>query len=154
MCAAKGAILLVDDRVALVNRLGIDGVHLGKTDMAPAEARNLLGRQAIIGSTANNLDQVKALDFENIDYAGVGPLRFTTTKKNLAPVLGLDGYQQIMNYLRSQEQDLPIVAIGGIVPEDVAQLRATGVCGVAVSGAIANAPDPKIATMEFLKNNE
>ncbi|MCC8119176.1 MAG: thiamine phosphate synthase [Bacteroidales bacterium] len=154
MCAAKGAILLVDDRVALVNRLGIDGVHLGKTDMAPAEARNLLGRQAIIGSTANNLDQVKALDFENIDYVGVGPLRFTTTKKNLAPVLGLDGYQQIMSYLRSQEQDLPIVAIGGIVAEDVAQLRATGVSGVAVSGAIANAPDPKIATMEFLKSNE
>ncbi len=151
ICDLLGAILLVDDRVNLVNRLSIDGVHLGQKDMAPAEARRVLGRQAIIGSTANNLDQVKDLDFDNIDYAGVGPLRFTSTKKNLAPVLGLEGYERIMDYLRQTDRDLPIVAIGGIVPDDAESLLRLGVSGIAVSGAIGNAPDPKRATVNFVQ---
>ncbi len=150
-CREAKAILLVDDRVGLVNKLGIDGVHLGQKDMAPSEARKIIGRQAIIGSTANNIEQVKALDFDNIDYVGVGPLRFTTTKSNLAPVLGLEGYREIMTWLRSADQSLPIVAIGGIMPEDVAALRQLGIYSVAVSGAIANAENPIKTTQAFVE---
>lgn len=142
MCRQARAVLLIDDRVRLVRETGADGVHLGRDDMAPAEARRILGQMAIIGSTANNLDQVRALDFADIDYAGVGPLRFTATKKKLAPVLGFEGFDNIFGWMREHDCHLPVVAIGGITAADVAPLLKAGASGVAVSGAIGNAPDP------------
>ncbi len=150
MCQEAGAILLVDDCVPLARNTRIDGVHLGKDDMSPAQARQFLSPMAIIGSTANNLEQVQHLDFANADYAGVGPLRFTTTKKKLAPVLGIEGYEQIFSWMRSSGHDMPVVAIGGVTPEDVPSLLKVGAQGVAVSGAISNAPDPTSATHQFI----
>lgn len=149
LCRAKNAILLVDDRVDLVKATDIDGVHLGQEDMPPDKARNILGPNVIIGSTANSLTDVQALDFTSIDYAGVGPLRYTTTKKRLAPVLGYNGFEEIMQWLGNR---LPVVGIGGVTFADVLRLRLTGVAGVAVSGAIRNAPDPIAATSSFLTN--
>ncbi|MCC8112914.1 MAG: thiamine phosphate synthase [Bacteroidales bacterium] len=150
MCREAGAILLVDDCVPLARNTRIDGVHLGKDDMSPAQARQFLSPMAIIGSTANNLEQVQHLDFANADYAGVGPLRFTTTKKKLAPVLGIEGYEQIFSWLRSSGYEMPVVAIGGVTPEDVPSLLKVGAKGVAVSGAISAAPDPVAATHQFI----
>lgn len=152
MCERVRAILLIDDRVHLVRATGADGVHLGHDDMAPSEARRILDPEAIIGSTANDLDQVRGLDFAEIDYAGVGPLRFTATKKKLAPVLGYEGYGKIFEWMRGNSCRLPVVAIGGVTPSDVPLLFEAGVSGVAVSGAIGNAPDPVAATREFLRN--
>ncbi len=150
MCRKASAILLIDDRVELARSVGADGVHLGCEDMAPARARDILGPEAIIGSTANNLEQVQQLDFAHIDYAGVGPLRFTTTKEKLAPVLGLEGFSTIFRWLEAEHIHLPVVAIGGVRTGDVEALRTAGARGVAVSGAIGNAADASAATREFL----
>lgn len=73
---------------------------------------------------------------------GLGPFRFTTTKKKLAPTLGLEGYRNIVAEVNAQGNKLPIVAIGGITNDDLEAIMATGVQGVAMSGSIINADDP------------
>lgn len=145
-----GAVLIVNDRVEVARRLGMDGVHIGKNDMTPAEARRLLGPNAIIGATANSIDDIMMLRSAPIDYLGVGPLRFTTTKKKLAPVIGFDGYRRISAEMNRLGITLPYVAIGGITAADIPALREAGVRGIAVSGAIAHADDPAEATRRFL----
>jgi thiamine-phosphate pyrophosphorylase len=118
--------------------------------MSPTKAREYLGPHAIIGSTANTVDDILALKDMDIDYVGLGPFRFTQTKKKLSPVIGLDGYRSIVNTVREASVDLPIVAIGGICLEDVEPIMATGVNGIAVSGAIINADDPVAYTAHII----
>ena len=101
LCRDYGATFIIDDRVELVRELGADGVHLGKNDMPIAEARRILGPDYIIGGTANTIWDVKAHYSAGADYIGCGPFRFTTTKKNLSPVLGLDGYRRIVIEMRA-----------------------------------------------------
>ncbi|MCM1483125.1 MAG: thiamine phosphate synthase [Muribaculaceae bacterium] len=151
MCRETDTFLIIDDRVNLVNELKVSGVHLGKDDMDPLEARELLGPHAIIGITANTAADILKYKGKDVDYAGVGPFRFTTTKKKLAPELGLDGYREIIKEIRSAGMDIPVVAIGGITEDDVLPLMATGVNGIAVSGAIINAPDPMLYTSSIME---
>ena len=141
-CRELGATFIIDDHVALVRQLHADGVHLGKSDMPVAEARRILGPHYIIGGTANTIDDIINLYRQGADYIGCGPFRFTTTKQNLAPVLGLDGYRSIIKAMREHGITLPVVAIGGITIDDVPAIMSTGVSGIAVSGVILNAPDP------------
>ena len=91
LCKQHDALLVLDDHVELTKKLEVDGVHLGKNDMPIAEARRVLGEGFIIGGTANTFDDVKAHYQAGADYIGCGPFRFTTTKKNLSHVLGLEG---------------------------------------------------------------
>lgn len=151
MCRESDTFLIIDDRVNLVNDLKVSGVHLGKDDMDPLEARELLGPHAIIGITANTADDLLKYKGKDIDYAGVGPFRFTTTKKTLAPQLGLDGYREIVSQLKASGITLPIVAIGGITIDDIDPLLQTGVNGIAMSGAIINADDPVLYTADVMK---
>ena len=97
LCRQYGATFIIDDRVALVKELHADGVHLGKNDMPISEARRILGSDFIIGGTANTFEDAKAHYEASADYIGCGPFRFTTTKKKLAPVLGLEGYRSIIH---------------------------------------------------------
>ena len=152
MCKAHDAIFLLDDRVALVKELKADGVHLGKNDMPVDEARRVLGEEFIIGGTANTFEDIERLARQGADYIGCGPFRFTTTKKNLAPVLGIQGYRDIIAKMEKAEIDLPVVAIGGITADDIDEILATGVRGIAVSGTVLNADDP-VAMMKTLINN-
>ena len=142
LCKEYGATFLLDDRVQLVKKLGADGVHLGKNDMPIAEARQILGKEFIIGGTANTFEDVKAHYEAGADYIGCGPFRFTTTKKNLSPILGLEGYADIVRQMKEQGIDLPIVAIGGITIEDIPDIMKTGVTGIALSGTILRAENP------------
>lgn len=151
MCLDKEAFLILNDRVELAKTLDVGGVHLGKMDMLPSKARLVLGPAAVIGVTANTIEDVMAVRALDIDYIGIGPYRFTETKKNLAPVLGLEGIRAICEDMRQREINIATVAVGGIRPEDVVPLMETGVNGLAVSGAIAFAPDIKAATEEFLR---
>ncbi len=150
LCREKGATFIIDDRVALVKELHADGVHLGKDDMPIAEARQILGEEYIIGGTANTLDDVKRHYASGANYIGCGPFRFTTTKKRLSPILGLDGYKSIVEGMKREEIDLPIVAIGGITADDIPSILATGVTGIALSGAILNADNPVDETRRFV----
>ena len=139
LCRQYDAVFLLDDYVELVERSGADGVHLGKDDMPIDEARRLLGKDKIIGGTANTFEDVKRIYSAGADYIGCGPFRFTTTKKKLSPILGLDGYRRIIEQMDAYGINIPVIAIGGILLQDVSDIMQTGVSGVAVSGAILNA---------------
>lgn len=133
ICNKFSAKLIINDNVRIAKRIEADGVHLGKKDMHPKEARKILGKKAIIGVTANtkeDIDQIIALNGV-VDYIGLGPYKYTTTKKNLSPVLGIHGYQKI-------PKDLPIIAVGGIQLEDAKLLLKTGIHGIAVSALITH----------------
>lgn len=149
LCRKHSAILIIDDYAEIALEVA-DGVHLGKNDMPVSKARNLLGNNFIIGGTANTIDDVRKLYAEGADYIGCGPFRFTTTKEKLSPVLGLDGYRDIIRQMREESIGIPLVAIGGILLEDVGDIMKTGVNGIAVSGAILNANDPAKTTKCFL----
>lgn len=142
LCKEKGAILVLDDHVELAAKLELDGVHVGKNDMPVADARRLLGEAYIIGGTANTYEDVCLHARSGADYVGVGPFRFTTTKKNLSPVLGLEGYHSILQKLQQDGISIPVVAIGGINYEDIPAILNTGVRGIALSGTILRAEDP------------
>ena len=139
LCRKYGAVFFLDDYVELVERTGADGVHLGKDDMPIDKARRLLGKDKIIGGTANTFEDVKRIYSAGADYIGCGPFRFTTTKKKLSPILGLDGYSHIIEQMTAYGINIPVIAIGGILLQDVPDIMQTGVSGVAVSGAILNA---------------
>jgi thiamine-phosphate diphosphorylase len=139
LCDEYHATFILDDHVEWVGLTDADGVHLGKNDMPVDEARKMLGRNKIIGGTANTFEDVERLFRQGADYIGCGPFRFTTTKKNLSPVLGLEGYRDITAQMKAHDIQLPIVAIGGILHQDIPAIMQTGVTGIAVSGAILNA---------------
>lgn len=151
LCRRHGAKFLLDDHVELVRQLGADGVHLGKNDMPVDEARKILGPDIIIGGTANTIEDIIRLHKQGADYIGCGPFRFTTTKKNLSPILGLDGYKSIVLKMKELGIDLPIVAIGGITVEDIPAVMGTSVSGIALSGAILGAPDPVEMTARIIE---
>lgn len=142
MCRDYGATFIIDDHVELVKELGADGVHLGKNDMPIDKARLILGKDFIIGGTANTFDDVRKHYANGANYIGCGPFRFTTTKKGLAPVLGLEGYSNIIRKMRQAGIDLPVVAIGGITLEDIPQIMLTGVSGIALSGTVLRSENP------------
>lgn len=143
LCKHYDATFIIDDDVQIVKRIGADGVHLGKNDMSIAEARKILGDEFIIGGTVNSFDDVLYhLKGATPDYFGCGPFRFTTTKERLAPTLGLDGYKKIIAQMRERGISIPIVAIGGIRKEDISEILACGVDGIALSGSIINAVNP------------
>lgn len=150
VCQRYGATLIINDNPALARAIGAAGVHVGKQDMAPPAARALLGPDAIVGGTANTWDDIQHLAAAGVDYIGLGPFRFTTTKQNLSPILGLAGYESLLSQCRAAGLTVPIIAIGGILLSDVAALLNTGLHGAAVSGAIANAPNPATEAALFL----
>lgn len=153
ICKEHEAILIIDDHVELVKKLEVDGVHLGKNDMPISQARQILGEAFIIGGTANNFEDVVQHYRAGADYLGIGPFRFTTTKKNLSPVLGLEGYATILSQMKEAHIELPVVAIGGITYEDIPDILRTGVNGIALSGTILRAENPVEETRRILNNN-
>lgn len=169
MCKEYDATFIIDDNVHLCKKIKADGVHLGKNDMPIAEARKILGDDFIIGATVNTFDDVIKSTSQRVnkttrqqtlstfpspapvpDYFGCGPFRFTSTKKNLAPILGLDGYREIMKKMKENNIDIPLVAIGGITKDDVPELMKTGIDGIAISGSVLRAENP-VETMYNLQ---
>ena len=153
LCKEHEAILILDDHVELAKKLEVDGVHLGKKDMPIDQARQKLGEAFIIGGTANTFEDVLLHYRAGADYLGIGPFRFTTTKQNLSPVLGLEGYVSILAQMQEAHIELPVVAIGGITYEDIPAILRTGVNGIALSGTILRANDPVEETRRILNNN-
>ncbi|OWP87100.1 thiamine-phosphate diphosphorylase [Flavobacterium covae] len=136
------ALLTINDFPTIAKAIDAHGLHLGLTDGSIEQARELLGNVKIIGGTANTLEDVQQRLAERCDYVGLGPLRFTTTKEKLSPILGFEGYQSIIEKLPKINQSKPIFAIGGIEEKDLPKLLEIGVYGIAVSGLICNASQP------------
>lgn len=151
LCKEYGATFIIDDHVELVKKLEADGVHLGKNDMLIANARKILGKDFIIGGTANTFDDVCMHVNSGADYIGMGPFRYTTTKKDLSPVLGLQGYKGILGQMAAKGISVPVVAIGGITADDIEDVMQTGVSGIALSGTILRATDPASETKQILQ---
>ena len=149
ICRKYHVKLIINDNVELAKEINADGVHLGKEDISTAEARKILGANFIIGGTANTFEDIK-MHVPNVDYIGLGPFRFTSTKEKLSPILGIEGYKQIINKCRDNNITIPIVAIGGITSNDVAALLNTGVYGIAIASAITFSKDKRETVNEFL----
>ena len=151
MCKDCGATFIIDDNVALAKKINADGVHLGKNDMPIAEARKVLGNKFIIGGTVNTFDDILLhLQVGAPDYFGCGPFRFTSTKKNLAPVLGCEGYKCIISKMRENNIAIPLIAIGGICKNDIPDLLDCGVNGIALSSSIINDENPVTEMREII----
>lgn len=146
---AGDCALIINDRVEVAAQVRADGVHLGKQDMPVSAARRILGEDCIIGGTANTIDDIREHYRQGADYIGLGPYRYTTTKKNLSPILGLEGYRQIMRLLKQAQLSIPVVAIGGIEMKDAGLLFDAGLHGVAFSGMLVHAGD-RAAVVESL----
>lgn len=139
LCSDNQAVCIINDHVQIAKDIEADGVHLGLNDQSIEIARQVLGKDKIIGGTANTLSDVLQRMNEGCDYIGLGPLRFTSTKEKLSPILGFEGYEKIIQDLKTQSLEVPkIFAIGGVVLNDIELLQQIGIYGVAVSGLITN----------------
>ncbi|MGL4410680.1 MAG: thiamine phosphate synthase [Bacteroidales bacterium] len=136
ICKENNTTLIINDDPLIALKSSADGVHLGKSDMPIEQARQILGYNFIIGGTANSFEDIQRLTNSGVDYIGLGPFRFTTTKDNLSPILGLDGYKEIVARCKEKSIDTPIIAIGGILPEDIPSILECGVDGIAISSSL------------------
>lgn len=151
LCDQYEAKLIINDFAHVAKLVNADGLHLGLNDMSIQEARKITGAKIIIGGTANTLENVLNRIDEGADYIGLGPYRFTNTKQNLSPILGLEGYHSIMKNLNMQTRQIPIIAIGGIQVDDIADLTESGIYGIAVSSLVIQSPDPKELVSQIQK---
>ncbi len=149
ICAQHDAVFILNDHIHLAIAANADGVHLGKEDCSPLEARKQLGPTKIIGGTSNTLEDIEYLVESGVDYIGLGPFRFTSTKEKLSPIVGLTGYSTIIAACKTKNITTPIIAIGGIEQADIQAILQTGIYGVAVSGSITNATDKKETIASF-----
>jgi thiamine-phosphate pyrophosphorylase len=149
-CKQHSVVFIMNDSVDFAVKLNADGVHLGKNDMSPKEARKILGDNKIIGGTSNTAVDIVDLINQGVNYVGLGPFKFTKTKKNLSPVLGINGYNQIIDALKEKGCNIPVIAIGGIKEEDIIPLQNTGIHGVAISSLISEAESISPKTKEIL----
>ena len=145
--AGSSCRVCIDDNLEIAIKSKALTVHLGKKEMPVSDAWKIIRQQGygdlfLVGATANTFEDIVEADRQGASYIGLGPYRFTETKKNLSPILGLEGYKRIMEQCREAGLKIPIFAIGGIRYEDIAPLMSTGITGIAVSSAITQAPDP------------
>ena len=151
ICEQFGATLIINDNIKIAKAIGADGVHLGKQDISPSEARAYLGNEVIIGGTANTFEDIQNLAKQGVDYIGLGPFRFTTSKDNLSPILALEGYEEIVNQCKNEGITIPIIAIGGIQVSDISSIISVGIHGVAVASLINDAENKKNIVKEICK---
>lgn len=142
ICDQYQCKLIINDYPEIAYKANAYGVHVGKEDKAAKDIRERYGDRLVIGATANTFADI--LEVAAVaDYIGLGPLRFTSTKKKLSPVLYIIGYQEIMEKLKISHPALPIIAIGGIKVQDIALLKAAGVYGIAASHLLHTAQRPQ-----------
>ena len=149
---ALGSVpLLVNDRVDVALAIGCEGVHIGWDDMAPADARRLLGPDAIIGLTINSPQRADVIDLSLIDYAGIGGVYGTTSKQTKASPIGVAGMAKVIEALHRRKPGFLTCGIAGINAANAAPVIDAGADGVSVISALSLAKDPKAATQELLR---
>jgi thiamine-phosphate pyrophosphorylase len=145
----KDIPLLVNDRVDVALAAEADGVHIGQDDIAPTDARLLLGRRAVIGLSVKTVEQARSAPLDLLDYVAIGGVYGTTSKENTAAPIGIDGLRAMVEAIRARAAHYPICAIAGINAGNAAGVIAAGADGVAVISALSLAPDPQRAAGEL-----
>lgn len=148
-CHEAGARCIVNDRPDIALACGADGVHLGSEDLPVEVVRSLVGDQLWIGGTARDPATARRLEAAGADYLGVGPIHATRTKDGLPDPLGLDRLAEV-----AAAVDVPVLAIAGITADRVPAVLRAGAAGVAVMGAVMQAPDPGAAARDLLDRLE
>ena len=143
ICHDAGAPFVIDDEVEIALEVGADGVHVGQDDMACERARAMLGPDAIVGVSAQTVEQALAAQAEGADYLGVGALIPTPTKPDAVDVT----FEELRSICEAV--DIPVVGIGGLNARTVGQLKGSGVDGAAVVSAIFAANDCASAAREL-----
>lgn len=149
ICDDWGATLIVTDHVHLNGKADIQGFHIEDMDADFNAIRNQLGEAITIGGSANTVGGLIRLHQQGVDYAGFGPFFETTTKPNSYPLLGLEGYREAMIKLNEAGIDLPVLAVGGVIADDIDALLQTGIFGIAASAAINQAENMTEAYRAF-----
>lgn len=144
LCRAHGIPFVVNDNVEIAKRMGADGVHVGQSDMEAGDVRALLGPDAILGVSAQTVEQAKLAEARGADYLGVGAV-FPTGSKDDAIEVPFETLKAICEAV-----SIPVVAIGGISEENVSELKGSGICGIAVISAIFGKKNIKKSTEELL----
>jgi len=142
-----GVDLIVNDRVDLAHAIGADGVHLGQSDLPVSAAREILGPEAIIGASVSTVSEARLAAITGANYLGVGAVYGTDSKPDAETAdkaLGLDRLADVVAAVR-----IPIVAIGGITPDNATAAVDAGADAVAVISAIAGADDPAAAARKL-----
>lgn len=161
--------LIINDHADVARAVGAAGVHVGQKDLSPEDCRLIVGPDAIVGLSIANDDELSRLIIDEqsrfspdddmsrpaddehsrlsrtVDYIGIGPVFPTGTKKDAAPVVGLDGLQRLL-----RDAPVPAVAIGGISEVNARSVYETGVQGIAVVSAICGKNDPETAARALL----
>lgn len=141
ICDDWGATLIVTNHIHLKGKADIQGFHIEDMSADFITLRKQIGDEFTLGGSANTTDDIIRLAKEGADYVGFGPFKVTTTKPNDSPLLGIKGYTNAIEILKSQGIDLPILAVGGVTLQDIDPLLATGVYGIAASSAINQSDD-------------
>ncbi|WP_442589763.1 thiamine phosphate synthase [Pedobacter sp. AW31-3R] len=149
ICDDWGATLIVTNHIHLNGKADIQGFHIEDMDADFIAIREQLGEAITIGGSSNTVEGLIRLAAEGVDYAGCGPFSVTTTKPNNSPLLGVEGYKNIVGILKEKEINLPVLAVGGVTLNDVESLMETGIFGIAASSAINKAENMKEAYQDF-----
>jgi thiamine-phosphate pyrophosphorylase len=148
---STGVRLIINDRVDIALALSADGVHLGQDDLPPEAARSLLGDEAIIGFSTHSIEQARQASRLPVDYIAIGPIYHTKSKENPDPVVGLDGLRRV----RQVVGPIPLVAIGGLRPENILDVLKAGADSVAcLSLLLAQPAEIESRTREILAGIE
>ncbi|TKC12864.1 thiamine phosphate synthase [Pedobacter polaris] len=151
ICDDWGSTLIVTNHIHLKGKADIQGFHIEDMDADFIALRKQIGEEFTLGGSANTVENLIRLANEGADYAGFGPFKVTTTKSNNSPLLGINGYTNAVEELRSKNIDLPILAVGGVTLADIPQLLETGIYGIAASSGINQAENMYEAYLDFYK---
>ena len=143
LCRSHGAVSIINDDVEAAAASGADGVHVGQEDLEAGRARALLGPDKLIGVSAHNVEEALAAQAAGADYLGVGAAFVTDTKSDASPIS-----RETIRAITAAV-DIPVVAIGGIGPENILELAGCGLDGVAVVSALFAREDTKEAARQM-----
>ena len=143
LCKEYGVPFVINDEVSIAKDIDADGVHVGQSDMEAMDVRKILGPDKILGVSAQTVEQAIIAEKHGADYLGVGAV-FTTGSKDDADDVSHETLKAICEAV-----SIPVIAIGGITKDNVAELAGSGICGVAVISAIFGQKDIQKATAEL-----
>lgn len=146
VCTGAGVSLIINDRIDVAIAVDADGVHLGQDDFPLGKARQMMGGHAIIGGSADSLEEALDVQASGADYVGLGPVFPTGSKADAGPVTGLEKLARVCRDL-----DIPVVAIGGIGQANAGEVMAAGAHGIAVISAVCCQQSPSKAAAELIR---